>query len=128
MMRHSWAIALAALFVAVSPSIARGQHSYTELNLHGGSMTFDRGGSLFDTGTDTDVLAGLRLARHGASGLGIGGNFDWVFADRVDLPLESGGGNIDFNVMLYSVDVDYTFPSASRTNFFVGAGVGGATE
>lgn len=127
-MRHSWAIAFAALFVAVSPSVARGQHSYTELNLHGGSLTFDRGGSLFETGNDTDVLAGLRLARHGESGWGIGGNFDWVFADRVDLPLESGGGNIDFNVMLYSVNVDYTFPSASRTNFFVGAGVGGATE
>jgi hypothetical protein len=109
-MRHSWAIALAALFVAVSPSIARGQHS------------------LFETGNDTDFLAGLRLARHGESGFGIGGNFDWVFADRVDLPLESGGGNIDFNVMLYSAEVDYTFPSAGRTNFFIGAGVGGATE
>ncbi len=127
-MRHSWAIALAALSVAVSPSVARGQHSYTELNLHGGSLTFDRGGSFFDTGNDTDVLVGLRLARHSENGWGIGGNFDWVFADQLSLPLELGGGDIDFDVLLYSLEVDYTFPSTSRTNFFVGAGAGAATE
>lgn len=104
-----------------------------ELNLHGGafqrdlgidSSTLDLEGS--DDDTDTDVIVGARLFRNTESGFGIGANFDYVFVDQIPTP---GQEHEDINValLLYSGEVDYTFPSESRARFFVGAGIGGAT-
>jgi OOP family OmpA-OmpF porin len=65
--------------------------------------------------------------RNTSSGFSIGGNFDWVLADQLDLPDTAEDEDIDVNIYLYSVELDYVFPTSSRAQFFVGAGFGGQT-
>lgn len=126
-MRSVWAWVLAA-GVAFAPSAAMAQHDYTELNVHVGALILDE--DLFGE-DDTDVLLGARLAKHWDNGWGIGGNFDWTFADQITLRFDDGNGgfddDIDIALLLYSGEVVYTFPSSGRSNFFVGVGAGGAT-
>lgn len=94
---------------------ARAQATPYELNVHAGAFKWDEA-------DDTDVMVGSRIMLQYPSGWGWGGNFDWVKAEETDGPLD-----LDVNLYLYSFEIDYTFPSASRAKFFVGGGVGGAT-
>lgn len=90
-----------------------------ELNLHAGGHWFDE-----DNNSPRLGLGG-RFFMNRPSGWGFGGNFDWIsieedFDDIVD-------ATIDFNVYLYSVEVEYTFPAPTRIHPFVGVGIGAAT-
>lgn len=78
-----------------------------EANVHVGALAFDEG--------DTEALIGGRLVYNLPSGFGIGGNLDWSPVDD------------DVNVYLYSVDLNYTFPSDAQAHFFVSGGIGAAT-
>ena len=133
MNKLAFAFYAALLAALVLPGRALAQVSNWELNLHGGAYRYD-----LDIGDDddaddeeesddTDVLLGARLVRNTSSGFSIGGNFDWVLADQIDLPATAEDEDIDVNLYLYSVEVDYVFPSSSRAQFFVGAGFGGQT-
>lgn len=110
MRKSLYAIAIAALALGWSTTAHAQASHYTnkpiELNVHAGGFSFDDG--------DTEIMFGARAVYNMANGFGIGGNFGYVDAE---------GGN----VLLYSGEVDYTFPSGSQTHFFVGAGVGAAT-
>ncbi len=119
-------LAAAVLFL---PGRVEAQVSNWELNLHGGAYRYDLGfdDDNDDENTDTDVLLGARLVRNTSSGFAIGGNFDWVLADQLDLPATAEDEDIDVNIYLYSVEIDYVFPTSSRAQFFVGAGFGGHT-
>lgn len=122
---------LGALLVFASADALQAQNAW-EFNLHAGAFQRDLGWDFgdfedADDDTDTDVLAGVRLMRHFDNGLGFGGNFDWVFASEIELPEGFEDEDVNVNLFLYSAEVDYTFPSESRTKFFVGAGIGGAT-
>ena len=100
------AVGLAAALAA--PTAARAQETPYELNVHVGALKFD-------DADDTDTMAGARFMLQYPSGWAWGGNFDWVGADE------------DVTVYLYSFEIDYTFPTAGRTKFFVGGGAGAAT-
>ena len=127
-MRHGWAVGLSALVALLAPHAVHAQHDYAEVNIHGGVLFVEDDLFLVSGGeTDADVLLGARLAKFWPSGLGIGGNFDWVFADKIPVELEEEFFDIDVSLMMYSLELNYMFPSSGRTNFFVGAGVGGAT-
>lgn len=128
-MRYILALMLGAGLVASSPGSLFAQYNHWEFNAHAGAFRYDLGldDDDDDENTDTDVLAGLRLARHWESGWGIGVNGDWVFADQFDLPETAEDEDINVDLYLYSAEIDYTFPSAGRTNFFLAAGIGGAT-
>lgn len=119
-MRRITFASIFALVVLAWTGEARAQATPYEFNAHVGAFKWDD-----DLGPeDTDVMAGIRFMLHYPSGWGWGGNFDWVKADETRvLP----GEDVDTNLYLYSFEIDYTFPSASRAKFFVGAGVGGAT-
>jgi len=121
-----YAVLLAAL---VSPGRAHAQVSNWELNLHGGVYKYDLGidDDNDNEDTDNDVLLGARIVRNTSSGFSIGGNFDWVLADQIDLPATAEDEDIDVNLYLYSVEIDYVFPTSSRAQFFVGAGFGAQT-
>lgn len=121
--------AIAAATALVLPGLARAQAGNWELNLHSGVYRYDLG---IDDGndnenTDNDFLLGARLVRNTSSGFSIGGNFDWVLADRIDLPSTAENDDIDVNLYLYSIEVDYVFNPASRAQVFAGAGFGGHT-
>lgn len=128
-MRHAWALTLSALVAFLVPRAAQAQHDYWELNVHGGALAYDLGidDDEDEDNTDTDVLLGARLAKHWESGFGIGLNGDWVIADKIPFSFEGQSEDLDVNLFLWSLGLDYTFPSAGITNFFVTAGVGGAS-
>lgn len=125
-------IVLSAAALLIAPTVSSAQWGNVELNIHGGVYQPDLGINSDALGlddsaddTDTDPLVGGRLQYNARNGLGIGANFDWVFLDQ----LKTGtGDDIDINLYLYSGELHYTFPSASRVKFFAGAGVGGATR
>lgn len=110
MRKSLYAIAIAALALGwTTTARAQAEHYANkpiEINVHAGGLSFDDG--------DTELIFGGRAVYNMTNGFGIGGNFDYVDAE---------GGS----VLLYSGEVDYTFPSESQTHFFVGAGVGAAT-
>lgn len=87
-----------------------------EINVHAGGLVFDE-----DLTGDTEILLGARAAWNFPNGLGIGGNLDYS-----QLELTDESETFDVDVLLYSAEIDYTFPSESTTHFFVLAGVGGA--
>lgn len=123
--------ALCAVLVAalVLPGRAHAQVSAWELNLHGGALIYDIGfgdeeEELGDDDTDTDFILGARLVRNTSSGFAIGGNFDWVLADQINLPEGAGDDDLDINLYFYSIEVDYVFPTGSRVQPFVGLGFG----
>ncbi len=127
-MRHAWALSLGALVALLAPHAAQAQHDYWEFNVHGGAFAYDLGIDDDDEdNTDTDVLVGLRLARHWENGWGVGVNGDWIFADQFDLPDTAEDDDINVDLYLYYADLSYAFPSAGRANFFLSAGIGGAT-
>lgn len=128
-MRHTWALSLSALVVFLVPCAAQAQHDYWEFNVHAGALAYDLGidDETDEDNTDTDVLVGLRLARHWANGWGVGLNGDWIFADELPVRFEDIEEDIDVDLYLWSFGLDYTFPSAGIANFFATAGVGGAT-
>lgn len=109
-------LALGVILAVGLPLSARAQTPY-ELNLHGGALILDD-----DLGEDTDVMAGARFFLHFPSGLGFGGNFDWV-ASNTDLD----GDDVDQTLYLYSGEVTYAFPTTGQIEFFVNGGVGAAT-
>lgn len=133
-MKH-FLLALTTLAAAamVLPVRAQAQVSNWELNLHGGAYRYDLdlGDDDDEVGEDenddTDVLLGARLVRNTSSGFSIGGNFDYVFADQVNLPATAEDDDINVSIYLYSLELDYVFNPASRAQFFVGAGFGGQT-
>lgn len=128
-MRHTWALSLSALVAFLVPCAAQAQHDYWEFNVHAGALAYDLGidDETDEDNTDTDVLVGLRLARHWANGWGVGLNGDWIFADELPVRFEDIEEDIDVDLYLWSLGLDYTFPSAGIANFFATAGVGGAT-
>lgn len=135
MTRHFLSWTLGALLALALPGAALAQNSQWELNLHAGAYQRDLGLDVDefdledeDDDTDTDFLAGLRLMRHFDSGLGIGGNFDWVFLDEIELGPEFEDEDLNVNLYLYSLELGYSFPRESRVKGFVGAGVGAATR
>lgn len=115
---HTVILGVTAAGLFLVPAQARAQNWY-ELNGHVGGFRYDIEDS------DTDVLLGARLMLQYGSGWAWGGNFDWVNVDRVDI----GGTDedIDFDLFLYSLGIEYMFPSTSQFRFFGGAGVGAAT-
>ncbi|HYO47631.1 MAG TPA: outer membrane beta-barrel protein [Gemmatimonadota bacterium] len=128
-----FAVFTLAAGVLFLPRPAQAQVSNWELNLHGGALRYDlefgddddvEGD---DESDDTDVLLGARLVRNTSSGFAIGGNFDWVLADKIDLPATAEDDDINVNLYLYSIELDYVFPIASRAQLFAGAGFGGHT-
>ncbi|MDX1624342.1 MAG: outer membrane beta-barrel protein [Gemmatimonadota bacterium] len=125
-MRYVTGIVLAALVGLVGATDALAQVDAWEFNVHAGAFQRDLG---FDEGddTDTDVLAGARLMRHWDNGLGVGGNFDWVFADEFDLPPGFDDEDVNINIFLYSAEIQYTFPTTGPVDFFVGGGIGAMT-
>lgn len=82
------------------------KHASSEWNFNAGAFTAEN--------QDTKLVLGTRLMRHYAHGLGWGGNFSWV-------PLDGE------NLLLFSGELDYTFPIGQHWGFFLGAGVGGAS-
>lgn len=117
-----------ALFAWLAlPGIGHAQWSNWELNGHVGAFQRDLGFDE-DDDTDTDVLVGARLLRNTESGFSIGANFDWVAADKFELPEGFEDEDINVNFFLYSLELDYTFPSDGPVKFFVGAGFGGFTR
>jgi opacity protein-like surface antigen len=128
-----FAVLTLAAGVLFLPPLAQAQVSNWELNLHGGAYRYDlefgddddEEGD--DESDDTDVLLGARLVRNTSSGFSIGGNFDWVLADQIDLPATAEDEDINVNIYLYSLELDYVFGRSSRTQFFLGAGFGGQT-
>lgn len=125
---------LLAGFLTLAGADALQAQNAWEFNLHGGAFQRDLGFDIEevdlddeDDDTDTDVLVGARLMRHTSSGFGFGGNFDWIFASEFPLGPAFENEDANLNLLLYSGEIDYTFPSDSRTKFFVGAGIGGAS-
>ncbi|MDX1660216.1 MAG: porin family protein [Gemmatimonadota bacterium] len=125
---------LLAALLSFAGADALNAQSLWELNLHAGAYQRDLGldieeVDLEDRGddTDTDVLVGARIMRHTESGFGFGGNFDWVFANAFELGPAFENEDADISLLLYSGEVDYTFPTDGRTKFFIGAGIGGAS-
>ncbi|HUP00822.1 MAG TPA: outer membrane beta-barrel protein [Gemmatimonadota bacterium] len=106
-------ILVAALVLAPAPAHAQ---NWYELNGHVGGFRYDIEDS------DTDVLLGARMMLQYGSGWAWGGNFDWVNVDR-----DVGGTGIDIDLYLYSLGIEYMFPSASQFRFFGAAGAGAAT-
>lgn len=135
MRRFVYGLALSAAALMVGPTAVWAQWGNWELNVHGGLYQRDLGldveeFDLEDDGddTDTDPLVGARIQYNTGSGIGIAGNFDWVFVDQITLPAGSAAEDINVNLYLYSGELHYTIPSESALKFFVGAGVGAATR
>lgn len=120
MHRIAYASTLALGVTLLWTGAARAQETPYELNVHVGAFFWDDD-VIRD---DTDALVGARFMLQYPSGWGWGGNFDWVKADQIRF---FGEEDIDVNLYMYSFEIDYTFPSASRLDFFVGGGVGAAT-
>jgi len=135
MRKIAYGLVLSAAALLIGPSALSAQWGNWEFNVHGGVYQRDLGLDVeefdledeFDD-TDTDPLVGARLLYNTTSGISFGGNFDWVFADQLDLPDTADDDDIDVSIYLYSGEVHYTIPSESRLKFFLGAGVGGATR
>lgn len=109
---------LALVLAWTGTGLAQAEHYANrplELNLHAGALSIDGGD---DGDRETELLLGARLVYNMASGFGIGGNFDWARESENDF---------DIDLFLYSVDLNYTFPSQNRAHFFVAGGVGAAT-
>jgi hypothetical protein len=135
MRRISLGLVLCAAALFILPAAVIAQTSNFELNLHGGVYQRDLGLDVeeFDLedendDTDTDPLIGARLLYNFANGLGIGGNFDWVFVDQIPLPAGADDEDVNVNLYLYSGELHYTIPSESNVKFFLGGGIGGATR
>ena len=117
----------------ILPGRMEAQSGNWEFNIHPGLLIYDNEYELDPEGldegdqNDTDFLLGARLVRNTASGWAFGGNFDWVLAERIDLPSTAEDDDIDVNLWLYSAEVDYVFGRSSRTQFLLGLGFGGAT-
>lgn len=118
----AWLLCTLAIFAWSADGVAQASHYADrplEINGHVGGLVLD---NLF--GGNTEFMAGVRAAWNLPSGLGFGANVDWsrTTTEAVDQGLET-----DLDVLLYSGEVAYTFPSASLTHFFVAGGVGAAT-
>lgn len=114
------------------PKPAQSQVSNWELNLHGGPYWHDidlrdEDDEQDEEDMEADFILGTRLVRNTPSGFAFGGNFDWVLADQIDLPSTVEDDDIDVNIYLYSVELDYIFNPASTAQFFAGVGIGGRT-
>lgn len=109
-------LALGVVLAVGLPLSARAQTPY-ELNLHGGGFFLDE-----DLANDTDVMFGARMFLHLPSGLGFGGNFDWVLSDT-----DFDGDDIDQNLYLYSAELTYAFPTSGQVEVFLNGGIGAAT-
>ncbi len=109
-------MAMGVLLAVSMPIQAQAQTPY-ELNVHGGGLFLDE-----DLANDTDVMFGARILLHMPSGLGFGGNFDWVLSDT-----DFDGDDVDQNLYLYSGELTYAFPTTSQLEFFVSGGIGAAT-
>ncbi len=118
MYRLSMAAALGLLFALITAEPARGQNWY-ELNGHLGGLRYDIEDS------DTDVQLGARMMLQYRNGFAWGGNFDWINVDRIDIP--GTDGDIDIDLYLYSLGLEYTFPTAGQFKPFLASGVGAAT-
>ncbi|HUF90278.1 MAG TPA: outer membrane beta-barrel protein [Gemmatimonadota bacterium] len=120
MKRTTFAMAFAALLVFGFTARAQAQAPAPwELNLHVGALFLDSG----DGGeSDTDVMFGTRLGYNTPSGLGFGGNFDYVLSDA-----DFDGDDIDVSTYLYSAEINYTFATANPLQIFLLAGIGAAT-
>lgn len=115
--------ALALVLVAglgwSSRALAQAEHYGNrpwELNAHAGAHWFD------DDDDSPRLGLGTRIFINMPSGWGFGGSFDWIPADE-----QIDGLDLDFNVFLYSAEVEYTFASPGLLHPFVGAGIGAAT-
>ncbi|MDX1624345.1 MAG: outer membrane beta-barrel protein [Gemmatimonadota bacterium] len=115
--RLTAALAFAAGLLLADAPKALAQATPYELNLHIGGFRYDIEDS------DTDVMLGARFLLQYPSGWGWGGNFDWVPVDRI----ATTGDDIDFDLYLYSFEVDYTVQTGDQVRPFVGAGIGAAT-
>src|SRR5688500_8454406 len=105
-----FALTTLAAAVLILPGRAQAQVSNWELNLHGGAYRYDldlgdddEEGD--DENDDTDVLLGARLVRNTSSGFSIGGNFDYVFADQINLPATAEDDDINVSIYLYSLEL-----------------------
>ena len=134
MRRVGFGIVLGATALLLWPVAASAQWNNWELNVHGGLYQPDLGLDIEeadledeDDDTDTDPLFGARLYRNTESGLSFGANFDWVFLDQISLPDGADNEDIDVSLFLWSVGLEYTFPTDGPLKFLVGAGIGGAT-
>lgn len=123
MRRTTVAFALALVLGWTGHAFAQAEHYGNrpwELNVNAGAHFMDD--DLFGEEEDTQFGAGLRMFMNQPSGWGFGGNFTWI-PGSVDFGTEE----VDFNLYLYSAEVEYTFGSSTRLHPFVGAGVGAAT-
>ncbi len=127
-LRALFALVAGATLLAL-PKVARAQVDKWEFNAHAGAYRYDLG--LSDENgsdnTDTDVLLGARLGRQWMNGVGIEGNFDYVFANQIPLGSEFEDHDINVSLLLYSAALTYTFPTAGIVDPFVSVGVGGAS-
>lgn len=119
MRRSGYAVLLAAaaLLGWTAQARAQAEHYATrpwELNLHAGVIFIDES-YIVD---EAEGIFGARFLLNLPSGLGFGGNFDYV---------QVSSGDADVDVYGYSGVLEYTFPSTSQAHFFVVGGIGAAT-
>ncbi len=131
--RRGTCLGVALLVLGAMPVEVLGQHMNIglralEVNVHAGLLFFEDP-RLSDS---TFPAVGARLAYHLPGGLGFGGSLDW---ERVAVDVQHFVGppelfDNDFfthDIVLYSAEVDYTFNTRGRIQYFVGGGFGGAT-
>lgn len=118
MYRLALVAALGLLVTFATADSARAQNWY-ELNGHLGGLRYDIEDS------DTDVALGARMMLQYRSGFAWGGNFDWVNVNRIDVL--GTDEDIDIDLYLYSLGLEYTFPTAGQFKPFLAGGVGAAT-
>ncbi|MGH7549276.1 MAG: outer membrane beta-barrel protein [Gemmatimonadota bacterium] len=117
MHRLSLVAALGLLIALLAAEPARAQNWY-ELNGHLGGLRYDIEDS------DTDVQLGARMMLQYRNGFAWGGNFDWIGVDQISTGPDD---DADLNLYLYSLGLEYMFPTASQLKFLVSGGVGAAT-
>ncbi|HUP00808.1 MAG TPA: hypothetical protein VM737_04720 [Gemmatimonadota bacterium] len=91
-----------------------------ELNVHAATLLdnlFENSGGAYQVGA--------RIVRNMAFGLGVGGNFDYVRTS--DVLVGPGLSGLRADLYLFSFEIDYAIPVSNQADFFLGAGVGGAT-
>ena len=93
-----------------------------ELNVNAGAHIFDD--AIAGEDAETEIGFGGRIFLNMASGWGFGGNFTWVPLSAAE---DEIGDALDFDLFLYSGEVEYTFAASTQLHPFVGVGVGGAT-
>ncbi|MGH7571116.1 MAG: hypothetical protein ACREMK_04640 [Gemmatimonadota bacterium] len=131
--RKAICVGVVLFLLSGAPSEMLGQDSVIgaralEVNVHAG-MLFFGDPRLSDS---TFPALGARLAYHLPGGVAFGGNLDW---QRVSVDVNRFVGPPDLfddeffvhDIVLYSAEIDYTFNTQSRIQYFVGGGLGGAT-